>query len=90
MACITRAVLSSFLVGTPRFEPLFIHTPSSRPNQKIGDAIKRMLKKVDVVLLCHTDYETPFNPRPMNSEWREKFKSEDYDVVDMVSDSESD
>ena len=30
------------------------------------------------------------NPRPMNSEWREKFKSEDYDVVDMVSDSESD
>jgi hypothetical protein len=67
-----------------------IHTPSSRPNQKIGDAIKRMLKKVDVVLLCHIDYETPFNPRPMNSEWREKFKSEDCDVIDMVSDSKSD
>jgi hypothetical protein len=49
-----------------------------------------MLEKGDVVLLCHTDEGTPFNPPPVNAEWSERFKSEDFDVVDMVSDSESD
>lgn len=57
--------------------------------EQIRDVIKQMLEDVDVVLQRQIIGAIPMQPSPMNFEWRHKFKSEDYDVVDVVSDEES-
>jgi hypothetical protein len=58
-------------------------------DEETRNVIKQMLEEVDVVLQRQKIGAMPMQPPPMNLEWRQKFKSEDYDVVDVVSDEEN-
>ena len=80
-------------LGTPRHfcQLVWWRLPTLQilENEETRDVIKRMLGEVDVVLQRQVIAAIPMQPPPINLEWRQKFKSEDYDVVNVVSDAES-
>jgi hypothetical protein len=57
-------------------------------DQETRDVVKDMLEEADVVLQRLLIGAAPMQPPPMNLEWKQKFRSEDYDVVDVISDED--
>jgi hypothetical protein len=57
-------------------------------NKRTQKAIRTMLESADVVLQRQLIGAAPMQPPGPNAEWLRKFRSEDFDVVDVVSDEE--